>query len=182
MEGLNTFLHCTGRKKSNPGQGGTLAHNFKPWWTPLVLPIHGFPHRISLMLVSTGCGWESFLSPQDQTNPSIATGPMVMRVCHQGFRGRGCKTYSPGLALHRRAFITSCYTLSQQPARVIPALLRPRGVSVFAPQTHLFGTFLLLYSFSWGFVLSRDASVCCHWGSVTECFSPAQTSGWWRHF
>lgn len=97
-------------------------------------------------------------------------------------RGRGCKTYSPGLALHRRAFITSCYTLSQQPAWVAPTPLRPRGVFVFAPQTHLFGTFLPLYSFDWGFVLPKNASVCCHWRSVTECFSPAQTSGWWTHF
>lgn len=76
------------------------------------------------------CVWESFLSPQDQKNTSIVPGPMVRRVCHQGFRGRGCKTCPCGLALHRRALITSCYTLSQQPARVAPAPLRPRGVSV----------------------------------------------------
>lgn len=139
------------------------------------------PIRTSLMLVSTRCGWESFLSPQDQKNLSIVTGPMVMRVCHQGFRGRGCKTWPSWLTLHSRAFIAPCYTLSQQPARVAPAPLRPRGVSVFAPQTHLV-VFLPMYSFNWGFLLSRDASVCGHWGSVTECFSPAQTPGWWSQF
>lgn len=75
-----------------------------------------------------GCVWESFLSPQK--NPSIVTGPMVRRVCHQGFRGRGCKTCPSGLALHGRAFITSFYALSQQPARVAPAPLRPKRVSM----------------------------------------------------
>lgn len=138
-----------------------------------------------------GCVWESFLSPQDQINPSIVTGTMVMRGCHQGFRGRGSKTCPSGLALHRRAFITSWYTLSQQPARVAPAPLRPRRVSVIllvqemptclclAPWTHSLGTFLPLYSVNH---LSRGASVCCHWGSVNKYFSSAQTSGWWTHF
>jgi len=77
LEVLKKFPHCTGRKKgSNFGESVPLAHIFITRWTLLVLPIHSFPSRISLMLVSTGCRWEPFLSPQDQTNQSMATRPL----------------------------------------------------------------------------------------------------------
>lgn len=65
------------KKGSTPGEGVPLAHIFLPRRPSLVLPIRGFPHRMSLMLVRTGCGWELLLSPQDQTNQSMATEPLL---------------------------------------------------------------------------------------------------------
>lgn len=192
------------KKGSTPGEGVPLAHIFLPRRPSLVLPIRGFPHRMSLMLVRTGCGWELLLSPQDQTNQSMATEPLlwpwlfwepVIKVLWSVV----VKHILLGWHFANSAFLPSRYTLSKQPAlecvcwHLLP--LKPRGVSVvllaqkmptlsvLGPQTHLFGTSLPLYSFKGrGFVVSGDASACCHWGSVTECFSPAQTSGWWGHF
>ena len=129
LEVLKKFLHCAGRKKgSNPGERVPLAHIFLTRWTLLVLPIHGFPRRTSLMLVSTGCGWEPFLSPQDQTNQSMVTGPPlwpwlfwepVIKVLWLVV----VKHILLGWHFANTAFVTSCYTLSKQPVRV--CLLTP---------------------------------------------------------
>lgn len=129
LEGLKKCLHCTGRKKgSNPREGVPLAHIFLPRGTSLVLPIHGFPHRMSLMLVRTGCGWEPLLSSQDQTNQSMVTESLlwpwlfwepVMKVLWSVV----VKHILLGWHFANSAFLPSCYTLSKQPAQV--CLLTP---------------------------------------------------------
>lgn len=157
LEGLNEFLHCAGRKAgSNPGESVPLAHIFTTRRTSLVLPIHGFPLRISLMLVSTGCGWEPFLSPQDQTNQSMVTGPLprpwlfwepVIKLLWSVV----VKHILLGWHFANTAFVTSCYTFSKQPVRV--CLLRP------APSESE-GSF-------WDTFSAENANVVCVWAPNT---------------
>lgn len=157
LEGLKKFLHSTGRKKgSNTGESISLSHIFLIRWSSLVLPIHGFPRRVWLMLVSAGFGSERFLSPQDHTNQSMVTRPLPWPWLSWE---RAIKVWWSVVIKHillgrhfaNTAFVTSCYTFSKQPVQVCllaPALTETKGrfcdgsraknaniVSVWAPNT-----------------------------------------------
>lgn len=122
--------------------------------------------------------WESFLSPQDQANPNIVTGPMVIGVCHQGFRGRGCKTSPPGLTLDRRAFNTSCYIVPAN-TQCGTCCTETKGVSVILvvqempaclclpPEHTCWAHFFLCILL----IIFPEMPQSIDWGSVTECFS-----------